>query len=89
MKRIICDFNLFDMNQVISVMNDDGTISTSISSTMDSLAHDIVDLCHSEHINKVHLCGSEKYAYQAILPSILEYNKSTYGIDNIEIEVVS
>lgn len=87
MKTIVCDIQLFDMNQVISAIDAKGTTYFAVSSSLDDLSNDIVDLCLREHITKVHLFGSEDYLNKSILPDILEYSKSHYELNNIEVEI--
>ena len=87
MKTIVCDVQLFDMDQVISALDDKGAPYFAISSNLNDLSNDIVDLCLREHITNVHLFGNEDYVNQSILPEILEYSKSHYELKNIEVEI--
>lgn len=87
MKQIICDVQLFDINQVISALDDNGISYFAVSSTLNDLGKDIVDLCQREHIKKVHLFGNMDYVNQTIVPIIYEYSKTNYQLENIEVEI--
>lgn len=87
MKTIVCDISLFDINQVISALDDTGSPYFAVSSTLQDLGKDIVELCVREHTARVHLFGSEVYLNEAILPTILEYSKNYYQLNNIEVEI--
>ena len=87
MKQIVCEIQLFDLNQVISAVDDKGISYFAISSTLDDLSQDIVDLCQKERIKKVHLFGNASYVDQIIVPAIHEYNKANYQLENIEVEI--
>lgn len=87
MKQIVCDLQLFDTSQVITILDESNIPYFAVSSTLDELSKDIVDLCQRERTNKVHLFGTVEYIDRLIIPEISRYSKSNYGLDNIEVEI--
>ena len=86
MSKIVCNINMFDLNQHIILVKDNGTSEEITTSTINNLGDLIVASCSKFNLNKIHLFGDKKYI-DGIIENILSINSSKYKINNIELEV--
>lgn len=87
METIICNLNLFDMNQHIYKHSDDSKDFISlIDVPMEELAKNIALQCYNLNIKNVHLYGDEFYL-QPIVEDIKAFGKFNYSCDDINVEV--
>ena len=88
MKQIICDMNLFDYEHKIMVLDMDTKESKLITKTTnDNVGIDIAKSCQLAETYSVHLYGNDNFINNFIVPVIEEYLSTTYGFDELEIEV--
>jgi len=82
---IICEFNLFDARQTISVLID-GEVKPVIQADINNLPGMISVLCDKNDTNKVHLFGA-KEMLEPIAERIEEHYSINYGKKDLIIEV--
>ena len=82
---IICNFNLFDMYQIILNVVD-GAISPIGTVVLENLGQDIGRYCLLKNIDYVHLYGDESYALK-LIEDIDTATSGLYSKKKIEIEV--
>ena len=87
METIICNLNLFDMNQHIYKHNDNSKDFISlIDIPIERLAENIAFQCNVLNIKNVHLYGNEFYL-EPIVNDIKTFGKLNYSCDDIVVEV--
>ena len=86
MKQIICDMNLFDYEHKIMVLDMDTKESKLITKTT-NVGIDIAKSCQLAETYSVHLYGNDNFINNFVVPVIEEYLSTTYGFDELEIEV--
>lgn len=88
MKKIICNLNLFAMNSPIFILDTDtGNLEHICDSGLLLLPTTLSALSADKQISKVCLSGNKQYGYK-IAQDTLEYSKTNYSENNIEIEVI-
>lgn len=88
MKQIICNLNLFDLQQKIMVADlDTNEIKLATISDTADLGMNIAKTCQTTEVYYVHLYGEDKIIQENIIPEIESYLTLTYGINDLEIEV--
>ncbi len=88
MKQVICDMNLFDYEHKIMVLDMDTMESKLMAKTTnDNIGVDIAKCCQMAETYSVHLYGNDNFVNEYVVPVIQEYLGSTYGLDELEIEV--
>lgn len=88
MTQIICNISTFDLHQQIVLADTENKISKIISiSDMENLSKDIASACAKYAVGKVVLRGNKEFV-KPFVADILTYTRNTYGINNIEIEVI-
>ena len=83
---ILCDFNLFDVNQNILLITKDDVAKIGVSS-LDELGDNIAFLCEKYSISDVKLKGNRQYG-QMIAENIVAAGNTRYGMFDIEVEVI-
>ena len=78
---LVCKVDLFNLDQQIYSVTEAGQQKIA-DVPLDSVAETIGALSVRKKINNIHLFGNEEY-----LDSIVETIRTTYGNDQIEIEV--
>ena len=90
MKKIVCNFSLFDMEQTVYVyIDEDGhqRYEPVGKCTLDNLGKVVTDVCFANNINNVHLYGHNAYV-EGILHDIDLYSGcSAYSNGIIHVEV--
>lgn len=87
METIICNLNLFDMNQHIYKYNNDSKDFISLADIpIERLAENIVFQCNTLNIKNVHLYGNEFYL-APIVEDIKAFGKFNYSCNDIIVEV--
>ena len=83
--KIICNFNMFDLEQTVLIYTNDST-TPIVKCTMEDLGETIVDICSNSNIKNVHLFGNNKYV-ETILRDIDLHSMSAYSKGLIKVEV--
>lgn len=78
---IICQIEMFSKSQ--SVIFPDGKEARV---ALEDITSYIPAVCYNHHIPKVHLFGNEEYI-AGLLQEMWAYEKTTYGKNELEIEV--
>lgn len=90
MKKVICNFSLFDMEQTIYILTEEnGTTNYNAigKCKLDNLGKMLTEVCFSNNIGNIHLYGHEKYI-DGILHDIDLYSEcSAYSNGMIHVEV--
>lgn len=85
MKKIVCQFNLFDLHQQI-MLADENDLRIVAISTLSKLGEDIAMMCNKYDCHKVQLYGSASFAKQ-IKFTIMEVGMNQYDMHDISVEV--
>ncbi len=87
MKTIYCYFNLFDMQQWISLYDEEtkDTIPLTVIPTRE-FSKNIVLQCHKINTKNIHLYGNEQYL-NSIAEEIKTIGKTDYSYDDMIVEV--
>lgn len=88
MKKIVCNINIFSMNQPVWIIDDEtNNIIYSGESTLQSLP-EVVSMLSSKY-DVSHVCINDIDEHGSLLAkNILEYSKEMYSNNNLEIEVI-
>ena len=87
METIICNLNMFDMNQYIYKHNDNTKDFIPIGEVpVEALAQKIATECKINEIHFVHLYGDEIFL-EPIVENIKEFGKQNYAFEDINVEV--
>ena len=87
MSQIICNVNVFDLNQTIYLIDEYNAQNVIKTTNLTILGNDIAKICKQKKCYKVHLFGSQVYLEDMVIPQIKEYLGSTFGLDELELEV--
>lgn len=85
--KILCNLNLFSLNQIIYLVDNNEKVKEIATVSMTQIPKAINELCNEYSVNKVIMSGYGVYAKE-ISKDITEYNLSHYNNHNIEIEVI-
>ena len=87
MKTIYCYFNLFDIQQWISLYDEEtkNTIPLTVIPTKE-FSKNIVLQCHKIDAKNIHLYGNEQYL-NSIAEEIKTIEKTNYSCNDINVEV--
>ena len=85
MPIIGCGINIFDYDQSVIIINDDGTTKQLGKSTYQNLDHFITTCCNENHIYKVKLGGLPQYT-KPLKNRIEKESVARYG-KRIEVEI--
>ena len=89
MKKVICNFNLFDIEQTMYVyIEEDGVkrVNPIGRCKFENLGHMLVEICYANDANRIHLFGNEEYV-NGILHDIDLHSGSAYSNGMIQVEV--
>ena len=87
MSQIICNVNVFDLNQTIYLIDEYNAQNVIKTTNLTILGNVIAKVCQQKKCYKVHLFGSQVYLEDMVIPQIKEYLGSTFGLDELELEV--
>lgn len=88
MKKIICNLNLFAMNSPVFILDTEtGNLEHICDSALSLLPTTLSALSADKQIPKVCLSGNKQYG-DKLAKDILEYSKTNYSENIIEIEVI-
>ena len=87
MSQIICNVNVFDLNQTIYLIDEYNAQNVIKTTNLTILGNYIAKICQQKKCYKVHLFGSQVYLEDMVIPQIKEYLGSTFGLDELELEV--
>ena len=88
MKHLMCIFDLFDINQKIHLMDPEAKQAVQVAAVpVADLPKALAQMAHIYDVNNIKLYGCKSYG--EIFPNtILEYLKTDYNKNNVEIEVI-
>lgn len=88
MKKIICNLNLFTMNSPVFILNTEtDNLEYVCDSALSLLPTTLSVLSADKQIPKICLSGNKQYG-DKLAQDILEYSKTNYSENIIEIEVI-
>ena len=88
MKKIICNLNMFSMQQPVCVIDlDTNSILYSANATIEELPKMISSLSNEYETPYISLVDNKIYG-DKIAHDIVEYTKTNYSNNNIEVEVI-
>lgn len=87
MNWIICNVNVFDLNQTIYLLDEYNAQNTIKTTNLTILGSDIAKACQQKKCYKVHLFGSQVYLEDMVIPQLKEYLGNTFGLEELELEV--
>ena len=82
---IVCDINLFSMNQEVFEADENGMTTNIGKCTIEDLPRMLVQSCYKYKANTIRLYGNEHFI-EELIPSIQEINSLNYS-NRIEIKV--
>lgn len=86
MSKIVCKIEMFDLSQKIFLSNN-GELTLITDTTIEDLPSVLTDLSWQTEIPKIVLYGNKFYAQQ-VSDKTLEFAKTRYAMNNLEIEVL-
>lgn len=88
MKKIVCHVNMFDLYQKVYVIDTNNKPVQLLGEVTVKQLHElIVQSCHCNNTNQVHLYGQDSYL-EMIIQGIHTYHNTNYSNDqNIIVEV--
>lgn len=87
MKRIICNFSMFTLNQEVLLLEDENTSPKVIAnSTISELPFAIAGMCDEHDINNVLLFGNKEYG-ERLAEDICKVGALKYSNEKIIVEV--
>ena len=90
MKKIVCNLNLFDINQnvyIIDYETDSHSVKTFSQISMDELPNFIQALAEEEQVETIVLNGENTYC-KAMAENVAKYFSNNYSTNKINIEVM-
>lgn len=85
MKTLICSFNLYDLHQRITLIENSDTHDVCIC-TLDEIGEKMAQMCEKFDVDRVHLYGPAVYA-EKLVRDIIKENSTKYNNRPIDIEV--
>ena len=90
MKKIVCNFNLFDMEQTIYIYIEENGVQRyepiGMCGKIENLGHMLVEICYDYEIYNMHLFGHSGFM-DSVLNDIDKYSNSAYSNGLITVEV--
>lgn len=88
---LVCDINLFSIEQPVYVVEEDGQMALAFQARMSDLGSAIVDYCQNsdKNIDLIRILDKAGYANNVIIPDINHYAFHNYADFNVKIEVES
>lgn len=90
MKQLICNFNMFDLEQSVYIYaEEDGVKSyepVARCTKIGNLGQMLVELCYANDIHHIHLTGNKNYL-ESILKDIDKHGNAAYSNGEIIVEV--
>lgn len=90
MKKIVCNFSLFDMEQTIYIYIEENGVQRyepiGKCSKIENLGHMLVEVCYANEIYNMHLFGHSRFI-DAVLSDIDKHSNSAYSNGLITVEV--
>ena len=88
MGTLICDINLFSMEQPVYIVEDSGQMALEFQAPFDDLGKAIVDYCQRHNnIDVLKILDSAGYAKRLLIPAMKDYAFHNYSDFNVKIEV--
>ena len=90
MKKIVCNFSLFDMEQTIYIYIEENGVQRyepiGKCNKIENLGHMLVEVCYANDIDNMHLFGHSRFI-DGVLNDIDKYSNSAYSNGLITVEV--
>ena len=90
MKKIVCNFSLFDMEQTIYIYIEENGVQRyepiGKCGKIENLGHMLVEVCYANDISNMHLFGHSRFI-DGVLNDIDKYSNSAYSNGLITVEV--
>ena len=90
MKKIVCNFSLFDMEQTIYIFIEENGVQRyepiGKCGKIENLGHMLVEVCYANDIHNMHLFGHSRFI-DGVLSDIDKYSNSAYSNGLITVEV--
>lgn len=90
MKKLICNFSLFDMEQTIYIFVEENGVQRyepiGKCGKIENLGHMLTELCFANEIRNIHLFGHNRFI-DGILNDIDKHSNSAYSQGLITVEV--
>ena len=90
MKKIVCNFNLFDMEQTIYIYIEENGVQRyepiGKCGKIENLGHMLVEICYANEIYNMHLFGHSGFM-DSVLNDIDKYSNSADSNGLITVEV--
>ena len=87
MKTVICDINLFSMDQPVYAIEGDGQMKLEFYATLDDLGPALVDYCEQQNVQLLRIYDRADYAHRLLIPAIKDYAFHKYAKFETQIEV--
>ncbi len=90
MRKVVCNFSLFDMEQTVYVYtseNGNESYEPIGKCTLESLGKIVTEVCFANNIGNVHLYGHEKYVDGILHDIDFHSGCSAYSNGMIKVEV--
>ena len=87
MKTIICDINLFSMDQYVYKIEENGQMALEFQAHLDDLGPAVVDYCEHNNIDVVKIYDKAGYADRLLIPAMKDYAFHNYSSFDVKIEV--
>ena len=85
--KVLCNLNLFALEQTVYLINDMGTVSPIAIAEMEQLPEVIAAVCSEYGAHRVVLSGNVAYS-QSLAEDIKQFGLTNYSDNNIEVEVI-
>lgn len=85
--KIICNLNLFSLDQIVYLATDAGTIEPIAEVEMEQLPEVLAAVCNEYDTHEVLLSGYTVYA-ETIAEDVKEFGLKHYSNNNIKVEVI-
>lgn len=90
MKKIVCNFSLFDMEQTIYIYIEENGVQRyepiGKCDKIENLGYMLVEVCYANDIYNMHLFGHSRFI-DAVLSDIDKHSNSAYSNGLITVEV--
>ena len=85
--KVLCNLNLFALEQTIYLIDDHGTVNPVAAAEIEQLPEVVAAVCNEYSAHKVVLSGNVAYA-STIADDIHAFGLKHYSDNNIQVEVI-
>ena len=87
MKKIVCDFQMFDVNQIIYIADiETGKVEIVANVPVEQLIETLATISNNKQIFSLLINGNKSFGNE-LAKQIIEYSKTHYSENILEIEV--